>query len=294
MSFHWTGESQWRTVTTGESVQSRMQLRSAVTNCAKLDIVIITTFSLREKLFIPTVSFIDYDDGRENEVNEEINPPTTPASVTEITSSTLIATTNSEPPTAQTPDIRDKNTEATEINPIEPEVDNDITRIDDNETTSDTNDDNPDDDDNELENVESNDINGIDESISENIHADPENDVDDDNEESNDLVYETNDIHMDVRVSSTTTTSTTTTTTIAPQPQQSAACGTGRNECDHGCRMLYDDEEDAVGRTECFCSVGFTLDVDDGRTCHGKVLRWIRRCVPALFNLITVLPHYNK
>lgn len=34
----------------GESVQSRMQLRAAVTNCAKWDIAIITMFMLRKQV----------------------------------------------------------------------------------------------------------------------------------------------------------------------------------------------------------------------------------------------------
>lgn len=86
-----------------------------------------------------------------------------------------------------------------------------------------------------------------------------------DNEESNDLEYDTNVIHPDVTASSTTTAS------VATQPDQSNACGSGRNDCDHGCRVIYDIEQDTVGRTECFCSVGFSLDAIDGRTCHGKV-----------------------
>lgn len=185
----------------------------------------------------------------------------------------------------------DEQTEASEINTKKERVDKDITRIDNDEKTSATNKDNPDVDDNELDDVKSNNINGIDESIHKNIYAESESDVEDDNEESNDLVYETNDIHVDVEVSPTTKTSTTTTSTMTPQPQQPTDCGTGRNYCDHGCRMLYDGVHDAVGRTECFCSVGFTLDADDGRTCHGKVLRWMHRCEPALYNVITVLKH---
>lgn len=179
------------------------------------------------------VCFIDHDDDQENVVDEEIHSPTVFASVTELPSTTTVEPQTSTP----LPEIRDETTEVSE--------NNEIPGIEDDNASDD------DDDDNELHN-------GVEKD------AKTEN-KDADNEESNDLEYDTNVIHPDVTASSTTTAS------VATQPDQSNACGSGRNDCDHGCRLIYDDEKVTVGRTECFCSVGFSLDAIDGRTCHGKV-----------------------
>lgn len=52
--------------------------------------------------------------------------------------------------------------------------------------------------------------------------------------------------------------------------QRPEDCGTDRGGCDHECRILFDDPNDRVGRKECSCRSGFSLDDDDQRTCHGK------------------------
>lgn len=77
--------------------------------------------------------------------------------------------------------------------------------------------------------------------------------VDDDNERPNELVYDSND-HIDLG------------TTSKSEPENDIEC----SSCDHGCRMSYADDQKPNGRNECFCSTGFVLDANDGRTCHGK------------------------
>lgn len=49
-------------------------------------------------------------------------------------------------------------------------------------------------------------------------------------------------------------------------------CGADRGGCDHECRRVFDnnDPNDRVGRAQCACRSGFTLDDEDQRTCHGK------------------------
>lgn len=124
----------------------------------------------------------------------------------------------------------------------------DVDDEDDDDADEDEDDDAKDDEEN-TDDEENENVNRIDDKV--HVEKTPptptESTDDDDNTHSNDLIYETNE----------------------SAPVQRTECATGEGSCDHGCRMIYANVSDTIGRTECFCSVGFRLDSADGRTCHG-------------------------
>jgi len=62
----------------------------------------------------------------------------------------------------------------------------------------------------------------------------------------------------------------TTTMTMEPRRSHSMPCDADNGGCDHECRMVIDDH-DIDSRIQCSCYVGYTLDENDGRRCHGKI-----------------------
>lgn len=66
-------------------------------------------------------------------------------------------------------------------------------------------------------------------------------------------------------------TSTETTTTMMPMKRNhSMPCDTDNGGCDHSCQMVI-DEYDTEPRIQCSCYIGYTLDENDGRRCHGMI-----------------------
>lgn len=53
--------------------------------------------------------------------------------------------------------------------------------------------------------------------------------------------------------------------------QHKKECGTNHG-CDHKCTVAL-DETGADNGLECSCHIGYTLDTNDGRTCHGESLQ---------------------
>lgn len=69
---------------------------------------------------------------------------------------------------------------------------------------------------------------------------------------------------------STSIEETTTTMKMEPRRNHSMPCDADNGGCDHECRMVI-DEHDVDPRIQCSCYIGYTLDENDGRRCHGKI-----------------------
>lgn len=80
--------------------------------------------------------------------------------------------------------------------------------------------------------------------------------------------HDHNEIEKSTSIEETTTT--TTTMKMEPKRNQSMPCDADNGGCDHECRMVI-DEHDVDPRIQCSCYIGYTLDDNDGRRCHGKI-----------------------